>query len=335
MLGMAFGVSIAGPVAPMPDKETSTHTPSGDAAPVDISIEPDIVVTARGERRIGRDRAASAGAVSGDDIRARPLLRTNEVAEAVPGLLAVQHSGGGKAAQYYIRGFNLDHGTDFSIALDGVPMNLPTQAHAQGYLDLNGLIPETIDRIEYRKGPYDARDGDFSLVAAATMTTLDRALPSIALEAGSYGYRRIVGFGSVPFAGGDLVLAGELKANDGFWALPEGLRHAGAFAKYTVVIHPGASDTTTVRTVLVVDPARKLRLTLTYPASTGRNFAEILRVIDSLQLTDRHKVATPADWQQGDDVIIVPSVDDDAARALFPGGWEAPLPYLRTVRQPA
>ncbi|MEH3121344.1 MAG: peroxiredoxin [Sphingomonas phyllosphaerae] len=101
------------------------------------------------------------------------------------------------------------------------------------------------------------------------------------------------------------------------------------------LIHPGASDTTTVRTVLVIDPARKLRLTLTYPASTGRNFAEILRTVDSLQLTDRHKVATPADWKHGDDVIIVPSVDDEAARALFPAGWDAPLPYLRTVRQPA
>lgn len=101
------------------------------------------------------------------------------------------------------------------------------------------------------------------------------------------------------------------------------------------LIHPGASDTTTVRTVLVVDPARKLRLTLTYPASTGRNFAEILRAIDSLQLTDRHKVATPANWRQGEDVIIVPSVDDAAARTLFPDGWKAPLPYLRTVRQPA
>jgi thioredoxin-dependent peroxiredoxin len=101
------------------------------------------------------------------------------------------------------------------------------------------------------------------------------------------------------------------------------------------LIHPGASDTTTVRTVLVIDPARKLRLTLTYPASTGRNFAEILRTIDSLQLTDGHKVATPADWQHGDDVIIVPSVDDDAARALFPDGWTEVRPYLRTVKQPA
>jgi alkyl hydroperoxide reductase subunit AhpC len=100
------------------------------------------------------------------------------------------------------------------------------------------------------------------------------------------------------------------------------------------LIHPNASDTTTVRTVLVIDPARKLRLTLTYPASTGRNFQEILRTIDSLQLTDGHKVATPADWQQGDDVIIVPSVDDEAARALFPEGWTTHKPYLRTVKQP-
>jgi hypothetical protein len=216
-----------------PDGSPATAA-QGAASPAGSNTDTDIVVTARAEHRIGRDRAASAGAVSGDDIRARPLLRTNEVAEAVPGLLAVQHSGGGKAAQYYIRGFNLDHGTDFSIALDGVPMNLPTQAHAQGYLDLNGLIPETIDRIEYRKGPYDVRDGDFSLVAAAGMTTLDRARASVSLEAGSYGYRRLAGVGSVAFAGGDLLLAGELKANDGVWALPERLRHAGAFAKYTV-----------------------------------------------------------------------------------------------------
>jgi thioredoxin-dependent peroxiredoxin len=100
------------------------------------------------------------------------------------------------------------------------------------------------------------------------------------------------------------------------------------------LIHPNASDTTTVRTVLVIDPGRKLRLTLTYPASTGRNFQEILRTIDSLQLTDSHKVATPADWQQGDDVIIVPSVNDEAARTLFPDGWTTHKPYLRTVAQP-
>jgi thioredoxin-dependent peroxiredoxin len=101
------------------------------------------------------------------------------------------------------------------------------------------------------------------------------------------------------------------------------------------LIHPNASDTNTVRTVLVIDPAHRLRLTLTYPASTGRNFDELLRTVDSLQLTDGHKVATPANWKQGDDVIIVPSVDDEAARKLFPEGWTTHTPYLRTVKQPA
>ena len=101
------------------------------------------------------------------------------------------------------------------------------------------------------------------------------------------------------------------------------------------LIHPNASDTTTVRTVLVIDPGRKLRLTLTYPASTGRNFEEILRVVDSLQLTDAHKVATPASSQQGDDVIILPSVTNEAARALFPNGGDEQKPYLRKVPQPA
>jgi alkyl hydroperoxide reductase subunit AhpC len=101
------------------------------------------------------------------------------------------------------------------------------------------------------------------------------------------------------------------------------------------MIHPNASDTMTVRSVFVIDPNRKVRLTITYPASTGRNFEEILRVIDSLQLTDKYKVATPVNWRQGDDVIIVPSVSNEQAKELFPGGWTEHKPYLRTVKQPA
>ena len=100
------------------------------------------------------------------------------------------------------------------------------------------------------------------------------------------------------------------------------------------MIHPEADPTVTVRTVYVIDPAKKVRLTLTYPPSAGRNFDEVLRVIDSLQLTDKHKVTTPADWQPGDDVIIAPSVSDEAAREKFPGGWKTLKPYLRMVPQP-
>jgi alkyl hydroperoxide reductase subunit AhpC len=100
------------------------------------------------------------------------------------------------------------------------------------------------------------------------------------------------------------------------------------------MIHPNASDTFTVRSVFVIDPNKKLRLSLTYPASTGRNFDEILRVIDSLQLTDKHKVATPVNWKHGEDVIIVPALKDDDARKLFPDGWKTLKPYLRVVAQP-
>ncbi|CAA0113742.1 Alkyl hydroperoxide reductase C [Starkeya nomas] len=100
------------------------------------------------------------------------------------------------------------------------------------------------------------------------------------------------------------------------------------------MIHPNASDTLTVRSVFVVGPDKKLKLSLTYPASAGRNFDEILRVIDSLQLTATHAVATPANWKDGDDVIIVPSVSDEAAKEKFPQGWKTLKPYLRIVAQP-
>jgi alkyl hydroperoxide reductase subunit AhpC len=100
------------------------------------------------------------------------------------------------------------------------------------------------------------------------------------------------------------------------------------------MIHPNADDTMTVRSVFVIDSNKMVRLIITYPASTGRNFAEILRAIDSLQLTDDYKVATPVDWQHGDDVIIVPSLSNDEASALFPGGWDEQKPYLRVVEQP-
>jgi alkyl hydroperoxide reductase subunit AhpC len=101
------------------------------------------------------------------------------------------------------------------------------------------------------------------------------------------------------------------------------------------MIHPGASDTVTVRSVFVVGPDNKVKLVLTYPQSTGRNFDELLRVIDSLQLTAKHKVSTPADWKQGEDVIIVPAVSDEEAKERFPEGWNTKKPYLRVVKQPS
>jgi thioredoxin-dependent peroxiredoxin len=108
-----------------------------------------------------------------------------------------------------------------------------------------------------------------------------------------------------------------------------------AVANLYGMLHPKADTTFTVRSVFIIDPAKKIRATITYPASTGRNFDEILRVIDSLQLTDNHKVATPVNWTPGQDVIIVPSLSNDDAKKLFPNGWNEQRPYLRLVKQPA
>src|SRR5690349_23328118 len=186
----------------------------------------EVVIFARGENLIGKADAASEGAVGGADLSVRPLLRVAELLEVVPGLIAAQHSGSGKANQYFLRGFNLDHGTDFTTYIDDVPMNLRTHGHGQGYLDLNGLIPEVVERVDYRKGPYRADVGDFSLAGASFMSTLERLdAPFVALESGQYGWERVAGGGTFGLGGGDLTLVGQWKTYDGPWELPENLRH--------------------------------------------------------------------------------------------------------------
>ena len=199
-----------------------------------------IYVYGRGERRIGLAGAASEGGVAGADIEIRPLLRPGELLEATPGLIATQHSGGGKANQFFLRGYNLDHGTDYSVYIDDMPMNLRTHGHGQGYLDVNGLIPETVARVDYRKGPYRVDAGDFSFVGSSQITTHDRLQPFASVDLGSYGYRRFVAGGSVRLGEGDLLVAGQAKLNDGPWELPEDFEGYSAFVKYSQPL--GAGD---------------------------------------------------------------------------------------------
>ena len=166
------------------------------AASVQTSSD-EIVVFGRGEAKVGVAHAASEGTIAGKDLLVRPLLRVAELLEAIPGMVAAQHSGSGKANQYFLRGFNLDHGSDFTTYVDGVQMNLRTHGHGQGYLDLNGLIPEIVAREDFRKGPYRADGGDFALAGAAYMTTIfGFPRPWLSVEGGSYGYRRLAAGGS-------------------------------------------------------------------------------------------------------------------------------------------
>jgi outer membrane receptor protein involved in Fe transport len=194
----------------------------------------EVIVFARGEQQIGRADAASEGAVGGADLSVRPLLRVAELLEVVPGLIAVQHSGSGKANQYFLRGFNLDHGTDFSTYVDDVPVNLRSHGHGQGYLDVNGLIPEVVERIDYRKGTYRADTGDFSMAGSSFMTTVNSLEPFVAAESGRYDWRRLAAGGSVDIGSGQLTAAGQWKTYDGPWELPEDLRHRSAWAKYSL-----------------------------------------------------------------------------------------------------
>ena len=129
----------------------------------------EVIVWGRAQKQKGEALSASSGLVGYADLATRPLQRVGELVEVVPGMVATQHSGEGKANQYYMRGMNLDHGTDFSVYLEGMPLNLRTHAHGQGYLDLNFLIPEVVSAVHYAKGPYAADRGDFSTAGTSAV----------------------------------------------------------------------------------------------------------------------------------------------------------------------
>jgi hypothetical protein len=189
-----------------------------------------ITITGHYDNAVGSSEAASQGVIGSALLKSRPALRPGEVLEFVPGVIVTQHSGDGKANQYFLRGFNLDHGTDFATRVNGMPVNMPTHGHGQGYTDLNFLLPELVQRIEYRKGPYFAKSGDFASAGAADIsyrTRLDEAFGQVSL--GEHGYRRGVVGASFDVAPG-LTLLGALEAmqNDGPWTVAEQLRKRNA-----------------------------------------------------------------------------------------------------------
>ena len=192
-----------------------------------------VKVTGRIDDLTGIAGSASEGRVGTRELRARPLTREGELLETVPGLIVTQHSGDGKANQYFVRGFNLDHGTDFQTRLDGMPLNMATHAHGQGYTDLNFVIPELVDYLDYHLGVYHAEVGDFGSAGSAEFHLARRLRPFTTLGAGENGLARIAVGGSTRIGPGDLLLGGETKTYDGPWQLPEDIRKLSGVARYT------------------------------------------------------------------------------------------------------
>jgi len=180
-------------------------------------------------------QTASEGEISHEQLKEKPILRPGEIMESVPGLITTQHSGTGKANQYFLRGFNLDHGTDFATFVDGLPINMPSHGHGQGYTDVNFLVPELLEKIEYSKGPYKAAYGNFSGVGHIEIKTMD-AFPQglVKYTFGSYDYHRLLAMDSVP-AGDNSQLSYAIEGTSykGPWSdIDENLRKKLAWVKY-------------------------------------------------------------------------------------------------------
>jgi hypothetical protein len=232
----------------------SGTTPSGTTPPgpvrldavLHLSLSADVTVTGKrtfanladvqnpAENLVGIALTGSQGAITARQLDTRPISRAGEVLETVPGVVISQHSGEGKANQYYLRGFNLDHGTDFATTLAGMPVNMPTHAHGHGYSDLNFLIPELVSGVQYTKGPYFADQGDFATAGSANInyaSVLDR--PIVRVGGGGEGFGRALAAASPAVGAGHLLAALEVEHNDGPWARPDDYRKVNGVIRYS------------------------------------------------------------------------------------------------------
>jgi len=213
--------------------------PTESQAPLRIALAVSIVSTTvnvqgREDDLVGIASSATQGTVGAKEIDDRPMLRVGELLEAVPGLIITQHAGGGKANQYFLRGFNLDHGTDFAVFLDGMPLNLPSHAHGEGYSDMNTVIPEFVQGLDYQKGPYYATIGNYGSAGSANLVFF-KTLPQnfVEVAGGMDGFGRVV-FGISQKAGkGTLLYGGEAYHDNGPWVNPDNYYKFNGIATYS------------------------------------------------------------------------------------------------------
>lgn len=205
-----------------------------------------LVVFGKQSNLIGESLSASEGVIGFGDIERRPILRSGEILEFVPGMVVTQHSGSGKANQYFLRGFNLDHGTDFSTHVDGMPVNMRTHGHGQGYTDLNFITQEFVERIDYQKGPYSATQGDFSAAGSANFSMVSKFRRNFAkLELGEYGYLRSVVGQNVETSVGDIAVGVEWQQYDGPWTdIDEDVEKRNVYTRYSGQLADGKLNVT-------------------------------------------------------------------------------------------
>jgi hypothetical protein len=223
------------PVSAQTSAASSAPPTNSPVIGTNITRLPATVVQGRQDSMLGLASSATQGTVGADELAQRPILRAGEIMETVPGMIITQHAGGGKANQYFLRGFNLDHGTDFATDLDGMPLNLPSHAHGEGYSDMNVVIPELVQRVDYEKGPYYANDGNYSSAGAAHLDFY-KTLPEnfLTVEGGMFGYERGVLGLSEPVGPGNLLIGGEASHDDGPWVHPDDYSKFNGLVTYSM-----------------------------------------------------------------------------------------------------
>ncbi len=292
-----------------------------------LSVSADVLVTGKRtfrnlaeiehpeESLLGVANAATDGAVTGRQIEDRPILRPGEVLETVPGLVISQHSGEGKANQYYLRGFNLDHGTDFATSVAGIPANMPSHAHGQGYSDLNFVIPELVTGVQYQKGPYSAEQGDFSTAGSANVdyaNSLENTISKVG--GGGEGYGRALFAQSPKLGPGTLLYAVEVVHNDGPWVHPDDMKKYNGVLRYSVPTDDGGFAITAMgyqnrwnSTDQVADRAVSSGLVSRFGA------------IDPTDGGETHRYSLSADWQSrgADSLTTISAFAVDSRLRLF------------------
>lgn len=222
-------------VAPLTAMATTFAPSPARAHPEPIEVLPEIeVVVGRSEDLKGEVQAASTGRIGPQEVMSRPTLRPGEILEHVPGVTVTQHSGSGKANQFFLRGFNLDHGTDFATYVDGAPLNMPTHGHGQGYMDTNFLIPELVASMDFRKGPYHADAGDFASAGSVKIRMKDELDEGFAkVETGADGWQRYLVADSTTNDSGTFLYAVEANGYDGPWDQDEDLERFNLHLRWT------------------------------------------------------------------------------------------------------